>query len=654
VQRMRRADVHPLDTGSFLPRLVTGLAAAVFVWGVAAELGNRMLRSRVRDGAVRAALGAPLGYALIGSLVALLGLAHAATPRFCIALVTLIALIRLPSYVSHARRVPDRLRVAFFFVRRTTWLDRAAMLVSAFALGTALVAAALPGVWWDPIAYHLPIAATALASGAFAFDPGMVQSAFPALGEAAALPAYAIAGSAGAAMATLFAGVLLASLCALLARWAAPGTELLACALMTSSALWLWLGPSFYVDMPFALFAAAAIATPLLVNENGVDGRMNSTVSRPQGAGTTFALITGALCGALAGAAAAIKYSGLGAGALALGMLITLGPRPRSFAFGGFAFGFVVLSVGWYARNFAQIGDPVYPFLTGVLGFPAALTEFASRYVEMTRHWCGTPASAADLVLLPWRLLAEPRIFCGDQGFALRLGAIFALLGVGVVRRLRPLALASAALTIVWFFSSQQWRFLLSALALYAAIVAAATAGASGRLRDVGAALLLILGAAGIALNWLPATLNQASSSIVPGFAYVAGRESPNAYLERRLETFGASEWLRAHGATRESVIALDDVRTYYFWGGIAWANPYYQQQWSLNWSVPSAERYSALRAHRFRYLLVNASPEYVHRTPTGVNWDVLTDDVKRGALSAVYASDGVAVYEIVEQRPRR
>jgi len=653
VQRMRGADVHPLDTSPFLPRLVAGLAAAVFVWGVAAELGNRVLQGGVRDGVVRAALGAPLGYALIGSLIALLGFAHAATPRFCVGLLALIAIVRLPSYAAHARSVPGRFRAALDRLRTTTALDRAALLVSAFALVTALTAAALPAVWWDPIAYHLPIAATALASGAFAFDPGMVQSAFPALGEAAALPAFALAGSAGAAMATLFAGISLALLCALLARWAVPGTGLLAFALMTSSALWLWLGPSFYVDVPFALFVVAAIATPLLTAHADVAvefirpsaGRVNSTA--------THALVAGALCGALAGAAAAVKYPGIVAAIIVLGMLIALGPRPRSFAFGGFAFGFVVLAVGWYARNFAQIGDPVYPFLTGALGFPAALTEFAARYLEMTRHWCGTPASAADFVLLPWRLLAQPWMFCGDQGFALRLGAIFAFLGVAVVRRLRPLALAAVVLTIVWFFGSQQWRFLLPALVLYAAIVAAGTAGAGERLRAAGAALLLTLGAAGVALNWLPAMINQASSSIVPGFAYIAARESPNAYLERRLETFGASEWLRAHGATRQSVISLDDVRTYYFWGGIAWANPYYQQEWSLIWSLPSAQRYSSLRAHSYRYLLVNATPEYVHRTPTGVNWDVLADDVKGGVLSAVYQSGGVAVYEIMGQRAR-
>ena len=617
--------------GPFAPRLVAGLAAAIFVWCVAVELGNRLLTNWLRDDAMRVAFGAAVGYAILGSLVSLLGLFHAATPRFAIALIAFIALVRMPSYVGIARRAPSVL--AALRAREIPLLDRAALLFIAFALVTGIVAAALPAVWWDPIAYHLPIAAAALSSGSFAVDPGMVQSTFPALGEAAALPAYAIAGTAGAAMTTLLGGIALAVICATLAQRAAPGTGLLCGALVVSSALWLWLAPSFYVDVTFALFVVAAIATPLLASGSAANGR--------------GALIIGALCGAFAGAAAAVKYPGIFAGLIALALLIDLGPRPRSFAFGGFAAGFVLIAVGWYARNFAQTGDPVYPFFTGALGFPAAIQAFAARYIEMTQHWCGTSSGAADLVMLPWRLLADPRVFCGDQGFALRLGAIFAVLGVIAIVRLRPLALVCAALTIAWFLTSQQWRFLLPALALYAVIVAAGTAGASERLRVLGGYVLLVLGAVGVLVNWLPSTINQASSSIVPGFAYLAGRESPKAYLERRLETFAASEWLAAHGASHADAISLDDVRTYYFWGGIAWANPFYQQVWKLDWTAPAQQRYASLREHHYRYLLVNATPEYIRRTPTGVDWTALADDVKRGAIVPVYLSGDVAVYEM-------
>ena len=661
MQRKARADVHPLDIAPFLPRLVAGLGAAVFVWLVAAELGHRLLAVWLRDSAVRFALGAPLGYALLGSLVAFLGLLHAATPKFAIGLCVFIAVVRLPSYIAAIRRLPQGLAALNTWLRKTGLLERASIAVMAFAFLTGLITAALPAVWWDPIAYHLQIAATALASGSFAFDPGMVQSAFPSLGEAAALPAYAMAGSAGAAMTTLLAGVALALICALLAHRTAPGTGLLAGALVMSSALWLWIAPSFYVDVPFALFVVAAIGTPLLVQTEASAGRINSTATHAPTTATyapttatgrinstaTYALVTGVLCGALVGAAAATKYLGLIAGLIVLAELFALAPRPRSFALGAFAAGFVALAVGWYARNFAQIGDPVYPFLTGALGFPVAIQTFTDRYIGMTRGWCGAPSGAIDLVLLAWRLLVDPRTFCGDQGFALRLGAIFAVVGIVAVRRSRPIGIAVVALTIAWYFSDQEWRFLLPALALYAVLVAAGTAGATDRLRTVGAGILIFLGAAGITVNWLAGTINQASSSIVPGYAYIAARETAGGYLERRLETFGASEWLAARGAKPGSVISLDDVRTYYFWGGIAWANPFYQQEWTVDWTLPANQRYAELRAHHFRYVLVNAAPEYVHRTPTGVVWDALADDVKRGALSLAYQADGVTLYEI-------
>ena len=93
-------------------------------------------------------------------------------------------------------------------------------------------------------------------------------------------------------MSMLFAGTTLAFVCARLAERYAHGSGPLAAALVTSCALWLWLAPSSYVDVQFALFAVSAVGVPLLLTDSA-------------------ALPAGVLCGVFAGAAAATKYAGL-------------------------------------------------------------------------------------------------------------------------------------------------------------------------------------------------------------------------------------------------------------------------------------------------------------------------------------------------------
>ena len=615
---------------------MTGFAAATVVWVVAAGIGYPLVRKLHLSKAAAVVFGAILGYAIVGGVVAQVAVAGGVSPRNVLIALAVLGLVAARPLVSLIRENSGVVAHIVSAHAGLTALAKVAIYISGFAVATAAVAAALPAVWWDPIAYHLPIASHALASGRFAFDVGMVQSAFPALGEAAALPAYALAGSAGAAMATLFAGVALAFLCALLSERLAPGTATLAFALVTCSALWLWLAPSFYVDIPFALFTVAAIALPLLPD------RDDATNAR-----WTY----GALCGLLAGAAASVKYSGIGTGIVAIGILLFAGSRGGWKSAIGFVLGASVVAAGWYVRNFIATGDPVYPFLAGALHLPPSTVEFSQRYVEMTIHWCGGGATAQDLVSLPWRLLTEPRSFCGDPGYALRLGVIFVVVCVVTIRRSWPLALACAALTLLWFESSQQWRFLVPALALFAVLAAAGSAQLTPRLRSLAGVTLLVLCALGVLVDWLPSTLSEASNSIAPAYAYIAGRQDGWTYLDDRLETSTAAAWLRSHQVERSSVISLDDVRTYYFWGGIAWANPYYQERWVIDWTVAPGVRYGSLYAGGFRYLVANATRSYLARTPTGVNWTVLSEDVNAGRLRTLFTDGDVTIYEIV--RPR-
>lgn len=625
--------MHQLDLAPFWLRLICGFVSGALTWIIAADIGSSVVEYFVHftHPAARLGVGAALGYALVGSSIALLGIIHAATPAAVIASLVIVLAVRVPRLLQRLRSLPAACVRALDSFRRSDVAIRCALLVKVSAEATGVIIAALPAVWWDPIAYHLPIVAAALRHGRFIFDPQMVQSGFPLLGEASATPAYALAGSAGAAMVTLGAGVCVALLVWALADGLSAGTGPIAGMLAVSSGVWLWLAPSFYVDVPFAMFVLAGIVVALQLPDN-----------------ESMSAVAG-LAGALGGAAAATKYSGLALAVVILALVLLRAGRRWTRVLFGFLAGFALLAAGWYVRTFVATGDPVYPFGWQLFARSTLMSEFGQRYVDMTRHWCGGGASFADLIALPYRLLVEPHQFCGDPGLALRVAVIFAILALAVNARARVLAGTCVIMMVVWFATSQQWRFALPAVFLYCAVAAAGVAAAGHRLRHASAIVLSALAAYVVLTNWLPSLRSQASSTIVPAYSYIVGKQSAEQYLDTRLETFAAARWLRDHGVSGDHVVALDDVRDYYFPQGTVWANPYYQEVLAPDWSTSFDARYRTLAARGFSYIVVNANDVYLRRTPTGIDWSIFESD--RHRLVRLFSANGVTVYGFPGER---
>jgi hypothetical protein len=622
----------PLDTGPFFERLGLGVFAAAAAWSVACGAGRMAVDAIGIDRATpgRPAIAAAVGYALVGSLFAAAGLAGMLGPQVA-AVIVALALVEAIQARRTLARVPGLLGEWAARFARSEPVEKAADAATASAIVFGVVAAALPAVWWDPVAYHLPIVARAIAQHGFVFDPAMTQTGFPLLGEAAALPAYAIAGSAGAAMATLGAGIVFALMCGAWAEAIAAGSGKIATALVACSSLWLWLSPSFYVDIPFAMFAVAALASAALRTTDG--GFVRSAI----------------VAGLLAGAAAATKYPGLGVTLVAAAVIAFAAPAStRGKALLGFITAAAIVAGGWYVRTGLVTGDPLYPFLTALAS--GTSHDFAARYVAMTRTWCGGGTSLADALSLPYRLLTAPRSFCGDPGYGLDIAAVFFLAAIGIWRRVGVPMTACFVLTAVWFWSSQQWRFLLPSVGLFAIVSAAAATAVTGRLRTISNGALVALCFVCVLVDVLPAAGSDASNSIAPGYAYIAGSQSGDAYLASRLESYGAAMWLRDDGGGAPAA-ALDDVRDYYFEPPVTWFNPFYQSVWAIDWSAPPARRYRPLVTAGYRWLIVNVNPAFVGRTPTGVDFDALAADERSGAIVRRYASDGVIVYELAHPR---
>ena len=622
----------PIDVGAFGMRLAAGTLGSGAAWLTAADSGAAIL-GRVAPGLrrpVRAAFGAIIGYAAIGSAVGILGFVHGIhTPELVGLLVFAIA-ARARAHVRRLRTLLDIARAAAARWRAANLITRVFCALAAAAILTAVVAAALPAVWWDPIAYHLPLMFAALSHGTLAFDPTVAQSAFPWLAEAAALPAYAVGGSAGAALSTLGCGIALAWVAALTSDEIEPGSAACCFALITGSALWLWIAPSSYIDVPVAMWAVAAMCAPALFPPS------------------MSPVAAGAVCGVLAGAAASAKYLGLVLAPFSLGMLM-LSRRFRARHAAGYAVAFIAVAAPWYVRTWLLSGDPLYPFLSAAAATGQSVGTILAHGAAVTGV-CGGTSSLTDLMLLPYRLLADPRTFCGDPGYALRLGAALFIAAPLLSRKSRPYALLAAGLLVAWFFTGRQLRFLTAGIAIYAVVVAAGSGALSSATRPLAQGALAALAAFGIAAQWIPGFISEASNSVVPGFGFIVGRESADAYLSRRLESYDAAVWLRSNGGGSR-IYALDDVRDYYFGPGVLWGNPPYPGGVRIDWTAAPRNRYDRVIDLGCRFMVVDAYPRFVGRTETGVDWDVLARDARSGIVSLEYASNDVYVYRLPASR---
>ena len=622
----------PIDVGAFGMRLAAGTLGAGVTWLAAADGGASFL-DRVAPGLrrpVRFAFGAIIGYAAIGSAVGILGLVHGIRTPVLVGLLAFAIAVRGRAHVRRLRALPDAARAAAARWRAADLITRVFCALAAAAILTAVIAAALPAVWWDPIAYHLPLMFAAISHGALSFDPTVAQSAFPWLAEAASLPAYAIGGSAGAALSTLGCGIALAWVAALTADEIQPGTAACCFALITGSALWLWIAPSSYIDVPVAMWAVAAMCAPALL---------------PPSVSSVAAC---ALCGVLAGAGASAKYLGLVLAPFSLGML-ALFRRLRVQHAAVYAVAFIAVAAPWYVRTWLLTGDPLYPFLSAAHATGQSVGAILAHGAAVTGV-CGGTSSLTDLLLLPYRLLADPRTFCGDPGYALRLGAALFVAAPLLSRKSRPYVLLAAVLLVAWFFTGRQLRFLMTGVSIYAVVVSAASGALSNAARPFAQGALAALAGFGIAVQWIPGLISDASNSLVPGFGYIAGRESADAYLSRRLESYDAAVWLRDNGGGSR-IYALDDVRDYYFGPGVLWGNPPYPGGVRIDWAAAPRNRYDRVTALGCRLMVVDAYPRFVGRTETGVSWSVLARDARIGVITLLYASNDVYVYRLPASR---
>jgi hypothetical protein len=252
------------------------------------------------------------------------------------------------------------------------------------------------------------------------------------------------------------------------------------------------------------------------------------------------------LAGLFAGGAAGMKYLGvLVVLALGLGAALALRPRLDARAAVLFAAPAIAIALPWYVKNAILTGNPLYPHVFG------GLNPYAAAQLEETRRDFGFGRSLVDLVVLPFRLLADAEPFDAGQWisplFILFAPLVFLL---PVARRVAMAVWVAVGLYVLaWFFATQQARFLvpvMPALALLAAlgIIALARRGSAGR------AVATISTAAALSVG-LAASLAYASQ-----FApVVVGSESKEDFLLDNAPYYAGIEWLNRRLGSEDRVL---------------------------------------------------------------------------------------------------
>lgn len=458
------------DPGKLLS-FARDLGTVLLINAAAWSLGNLFVQRLLglRDDQLQglgAVLSIALGLLLLGTAV--LGLAAAGLlgiPALMTLLLVAAALRGRALLAAMASRLRAPLGAEPAQRRRGLLLAAA----TALLLAGPFLEALGPECGWDGLTYHLAIAERYLFHGRVVLSPYSIYFAFPSLMEMLYVPALALGSEVAAKLLHFEYGLLiLASVGALAARSsrrcaALAGMFLLAEPLFLQEMGWA------YNDLTCACYALLAFGALL----SWLDGGRRAWL---------------ALAGVCAGGCASTRYLG-GAVALSLAVALLLTPGRRTFGqrlAAGLWLGALAAAalLPWLLRNLIMTGNPVSPLLQGL--FHHHGREFfapiaVAQNVAFNAHM-GMGRDLLSLLALPWNLVMRnvPGIYTnsfGHQIGPLYLVAVPAALLVRATRNsaeTRLALLASLASILLWFFSSQEARFLLPVFPLLSLVGARA------------------------------------------------------------------------------------------------------------------------------------------------------------------------------------
>ncbi|MBX7131411.1 MAG: hypothetical protein K1X67_01920 [Fimbriimonadaceae bacterium] len=345
------------------------------------------------------------------------------------------------------------------------WLLAPAALVLLMLLPVVNALAPSDSMDWDSLAYHLAVPKLWLEAGKMVYIPFIHHSNFPFTVDNLYIWGLQWGGQTGAKTFTI--GFLVFGAMAVFGmarRWTGKTAAGWWAALaFVGVPVVLWESGSGYIDVAHGLFAGLGILY------------LAEAVTREDG--------SWGLAAVLFGLAAGSKYTGLqtiAASCFVCGTAVLMLRMGRPMLVRILAAGLVavVIASPWYVRTAINTGNPVYPFFYEKLGghdwdawrasiYRDEQQTFGVGRTETGRNPAALPSAVVGLAFQPGRYInpgqTEGRGFpMGALGAAIILAA---LLGVGTCRLSRRDALVLGVVGVsllMWFFLSQQSRYLTS------------------------------------------------------------------------------------------------------------------------------------------------------------------------------------------------
>ncbi|MBW3624233.1 MAG: hypothetical protein KY468_12575 [Armatimonadetes bacterium] len=438
-----------------LPVFLFSLLIAASAGLGGAALG--LLRHRSRRPGEAALLSLSLGLALYGLLFFVTGFMGAWTPLGAwLLLLPGILALGFAGYRNRAA-TPQALNDARRTFGSLTGWGKGGVLLLLLLFAAQFLATLAPPTAVDALVYHLTLPKLYAQAGGWIYRPDMFFADNPSATQMLYLACRLIGGADAAPLVHWFYGVLVASALYLFVRELFPELNrsygILAVLLVVSMPLYTFEAISAFVDLATTHYTLLAFW-------------LGSRALKWGDAPSAW------VAGLSAGAAAASKIVGVGAWpALGLMALLTPGFRRNARLLAPMALGALALSAPWFVKAWAFTGNPIWPLQYPLWGGRYWNAEVGRLFETRMRQNFGVGHGPLDFLRLPWDLTVRSGRFEAPNGLSLfLLPCLF--LPLALDRRRRGLWAALLAYLLLWFFAiSQQGRFLLTILPLWAALV---------------------------------------------------------------------------------------------------------------------------------------------------------------------------------------
>ena len=421
--------------------------------------------------------------------------------------------------------------------RRSTPLERIALVSVMISLGLALLAACAPVTSWDACAAHLAVPAVHVQTGRIDVFEGNAYSAYPHLmhtlytvglfhgGETWAVLINWVFAAAGCAVAYTLAN-----------RIAGKTAGMVAAAAVATAPIFADQAGTGSIDLAFSVLVLAALGALVAWRQEPAPQPLSWLI----------------LAGFLAGSSCGVRHTGY---LVCVLLLVTVAFSPGTKRWRGLAWFAAMVAIGagpWMLRTALEVGNPVYPFFLEVFSGKAAPDMQVTSFMT---HSTLQGTGIVDLVLFPWRMIMSPDHYDGWTKSPGPLVLVLGLPGLFVGgKRCRWLVGFCLAGIVCLFFYRQLTRYYLPFF-LPMLVVAGVASVRLEKLHRLVAVVLVVTFAYGLALH------AAAIHFKVPAALRLESRED---YLEKRVERYPAFAWVNEELAGKPGTILTHDPRTYY------------------------------------------------------------------------------------------